>query len=87
MRIIEYTIPWNEIKENRRPTEFGTIFIMPIKKPVSTDVQFGVFRWVNEPAENVLALGQFWNVENARIFAQAFEEESSPSVTLPKEEQ
>lgn len=69
--VIEWARPWNEVLHQDWPDIPGTIFITIDPNVPSNGKRFIVNQWVDDPAENVLGLGSFWRIEDARLFANA----------------
>jgi hypothetical protein len=69
---IEWNKPWHTIDQQDWPFIFGTIFIVPeFEFPAAYQFNYSVCEWVDDPDENLLVLGKFGSVKDARLFAQA----------------
>lgn len=71
MSYLFYDMYWDEINEQDWPNVYDSVWIMKIRSKTTNGKQWGVFQWEDNPHENVLSLGEFWTLKNAKIFANA----------------
>lgn len=69
--VIEWQCAWSAIPQQDWPDIPGTIFITLDPSVPKNGQRWKVSTWVDDPTENVLGLGSFWHIEDARIFANA----------------
>lgn len=67
-----YDKEWNQIDEQDWPNVENAVFIVKkSNRAVETDKEYSVLQWRTEEHEFVHGLGDFWQLEDAKLFAQA----------------